>query len=79
MVITYSLPEKSVLETEEGKEEEKEVGAECQSIGRKSRREGKERQTSKLRTQFFWGVGGFQRSCLMAALLELQPHNYRLQ
>lgn len=38
MVITYSLPEESVLETEEGEEED---GAECGSIGRKSRREGK--------------------------------------
>lgn len=51
MVITYSFPSESVSEKEEEEEQEadeEEGGAECSSIGRKSRREGKERQTSKL-------------------------------
>lgn len=51
MVITYSLLSESVSETEEEEEleaDEEEGGAECSSIGRKSRRERKERQTSKL-------------------------------
>lgn len=51
MVITYSLPSESVSETEEEEEQEADEeggGAECSTVGRKSRREGKEGQTSKL-------------------------------
>lgn len=47
MVITYSLPEESVLETEG---EEEEGGAEC----REEKQTGESRQTSKLSAQFFF-------------------------
>lgn len=78
MVITYSFLSESVSEKEEEEEQEadeEEGGAECSSIGRKSRREGKERQTSKLGAPsvffFFFCVKLFNGSLAGAAASHL--------